>query len=266
MSNRVALITGGGSGIGRGVALALARRGMDVALAGRRPELLEQTAVDARIQGVRAVVLPADLTEATQSTALVERARAALGPLDVLVNNAGALSGGALDSLAPEAIEQAVALNLIAPMLLTRAALPDLAAQRGAVVLVASMASLLPLPFASVYTATKSGLRGFGAALRYELEPLGVRLLVAYPPSTETAMTSGMLSAAGLPLGFPLARFRSPEAVGEEIVAALVRGRHELVWNGGERLAAQLYAFAPWLVNTVFRSQRERFRRVMRSV
>lgn len=262
MSNRVALVTGGGTGIGRGIALELARRGVDVALAGRRLEPLEQTAAEARSFGVRAVALPADLCETAQCLALIEQTRAALGPIDIVVNNAGALHGGPLDSLAPEAIERAVALNLTAPLLLTRATLPDLVAQRGAVVLVASMASLLPLPYASVYTAAKTGVHGFGTALRYELEPQRVRLLVAYPPATATTMTDGMVEAAGLGPASALVRLHSPDAVGKAIVAALVRGRRELVWSGPEQLSAYSYKLAPWLVRTILRTQRARLRRM----
>ena len=258
MAARVAVVTGGGSGIGRGIALALARRGVDVALIGRRAALLEAVAQQCRGYGVRAAAIPADLTDLGQCAEILAATRVQLGSISILVNNAGNMCGGPLASLPAAEVAQAVALNLTAPLVLTRHALPDLAAQQGAVVLVASMASLLPLPYASVYTATKTGLHGFAASLRYELEPLGVRLCTAYPPATATAMTAGMAQAAAFPQ-----RMASPEQVGENIVAALVAGRREVHWRSGEHLAARLYQLAPWLVRRVFASQRGRFERAM---
>jgi short-subunit dehydrogenase len=251
----VALITGGGTGIGRGIALALAQRGVSLALVGRRPAPLEAVAREAGALGARAVALPADLTVASERASLLERVHAALGPLDLLIHNAGMLAGGELARLTAAEIEQAVALNLTAPMDLTRLALPDLVAQRGAVILVASTASRVPLPSASLYSATKSGLSTFGEALRYELEPLGIHLLIASPPATRTAMTAGLAAAAGLP-GFPLL---APEKAGECIVGALLAGRRECAFGLGDQAAVRLSRVVPWLVRWGLGTQRRRF-------
>ncbi len=253
-----ALITGGGSGIGRGVALALARRGVDVALVGRRTAPLAVTARAAATYGVRAVSLPADITDRTARTALPERVRAALGPVRILVHCAGVLAGGELGDLADGALEQAITVNLIAPLDLTRRLLPDLIAGRGAIVLVASETALVPLPAAAVYSAGKAGLRAAAASLRYELAPQGVHLLLAYPSATATALTHGMAAAAGL-LAYPLAH---PAAVGERIVLALESGRTTLPPTPGDRLLAWAYTLAPWLVCAILQSQRMRFRRM----
>jgi short-subunit dehydrogenase len=255
---RAALVTGGGSGIGRGVALALARRGVSVALAGRRREPLETVAAEIASLGGQALACPADLTLAGDRLALREHVHAALGPIDVLVNNAGVLASGELAALTPAAIESAVALNLAAPMILVQQWLPDLAARRGAVILVGSMMSFVPLPAASVYSATKSGLRAFGQALRPELRARGVRLLTVYPPGTATAMTAAM--ARNAPWRSPLA---DPAAVGERIVQALLAGRRELQWGAGERLLTMLYRAAPWLVAGLMARQHPLFVRIM---
>ena len=259
---RIALVTGSGTGIGRGIALALARRRVDVALVGRRAAPLEAVAQEVSALGARGVALPADVTVASERATLVERVHAALGPLDVLVNNAGMMAGGDLATLSAAEIEQAVALNLTAPMDLTRLALPDLVARRGAVVLVASAVSHVPLPSASLYTATKTGLRAFGETLRYELEPLGVHLLLTYPPAVKTAMTAGMAAAAGVPI-FPML---APENAGERIVAALFARERELQFGLSEQTTAYLYKIAPWLVRLGLRSQRRRFSRMMKAI
>lgn len=253
-----ALITGGGTGIGRGIALALGRRGYHMALVGRRVERLQEVVEVLERRGVRAVALAADLSDPDEMPSLFERVHDAIGPLDLLVNNAGVFVGGRFDGLSGEDIARGMATNLTSVMELTRLALPDLRKRRGAVVFVGSTMSVVPVPSASIYSTTKSGVRAFAESLRYEVEPEGVHVLLAYPPSTDTAMTRGMDTGSGLPR-FPK---RKPEVVGEQIVRALVSGRREIVF-GGDRALFLLYRVVPWLVRAVFRGQRGRFERMM---
>ena len=124
----LAVITGAGSGIGRGIALALARRGHAVALVGRRATALEETRAACAALGVRAVALPADLADEAARVVLPGLVRAALGSPALLVHAAGVLAGGEMGDLAEGTIERAVAINLTAPLALTRAFRPDLAA------------------------------------------------------------------------------------------------------------------------------------------
>jgi len=255
----LALVTGGGSGIGRGIALALARRGVALALVGRRPAPLTAVVNAATALGVRAVALPADLAVPGERDALLERARAALGPPTLLVHAAGLLAGGDLADLDLTTIDRAIATNLAAPIALTRAALPDLLATRGAVILVASLTAEVPFPAATLYSATKAGIAAFGEALRHEIGPRGVRVLLAYPPATATAMTRGMAHAAGVP-GYRLA---DPDAVGEAIVVALLAGRRTWRGGAGDRALALAHRLAPAFTRPLLRSQRARFRRMM---
>jgi short-subunit dehydrogenase len=257
-TGRTALVTGGGTGIGRGIALALARRQVRVALVGRRQGPLEAVAQEIARMGGHALGFPADLTQAGERIALRERIHAALGPIDLLVHSAGVLAGGELAALAPAQIEAAVALNLAAPMLLVQQWLPDLVARRGAVILVGSMMSFVPLPAAAVYSATKAGLRALGLALRYELRARGVHLLSVYPPGTATAMTAPM--ARNAPWRSPLA---DPAIVGERIVRALIAGRHEVQWGTGDRLLTMLYHMMPHLVEALLARYYALFVRMM---
>ena len=258
-AGQVALITGGGTGIGRGVVLALARRGVDVALVGRRAAALQATAAEAMTCGVRALVLPADITDAAARQTVMACSSDALGPIDLLVNNAGVLAGGSLADQTAASIETAVATNLAAAIDLTRLALPQLAATRGAVILVGSTMSHVPMPYATLYAATKAGLRAFGEALRYELTPLGVQVLTACPPATRTAMLAGT--------GRLAAKFQAdPLATGERIVRALEQGHEEAVWGIGAQLLVRLHRLAPGCVQHILRRQGGHFARTWNTV
>jgi short-subunit dehydrogenase len=254
-----ALVTGGGTGIGRGIALALARRGVAVALLGRRPAPLALVAGEIAAAGGRGVPVRADLARSEERVRAWHEARQALGPLDILVHNGGVFAGGALESLSSAELEEAVGTNLTAGVDLVRLALSDLRARRGSIALVGSSASTIPLPYATLYSAGKAGLRAFGESLRYELEEFGVNLLMVYPPDTATAMTEGMREAAG----FRQHRLAAPDQIGERIAEAIFERQRELRWGAEQRSLQWLYRHAPWLVHMLFRSQRARCARAM---
>jgi short-subunit dehydrogenase len=224
LTGRRGVITGGGKGIGRAIALAFAERGADLLLVGRNASALEATAQDVRRAGGSARILSLDLTEADAPQRVVDAALDG-GGLDLLVNNAGNVRAGRLETIDEADARAMLALNLVAPVLLTRAALPALkAAERGAILLgISSGIGLLPLPFYSVYAATKTGLAGFDHALRRELWGTGVHVATLYPGATATDMMAS--STAGESLGFGR---RPVEDVVADLFAALERGEHEI--------------------------------------
>ena len=255
---RVALVTGGGTGIGRGIALALARRGVSVALVGRRPEPLAATVAELRNLGQSALSVTADLSDPDAWPRVIEQVHGAWGPIDTLVHNAGILAGGALLDQSTATVQQCVTTNFTAPLVLTRLLLPDLIAQQGRVVLVGSTTSFVPLPYLALYGATKAGLHHFGAALRHELTPLGIHLLIAYPPATATAMTAAMAARTRAGTGRQ-PTLAAPEQIGETIVRTLAAGKREAIWWGGEQLLRLCYRLAPRLVERLLFAQRKRF-------
>jgi short-subunit dehydrogenase len=164
----VALITGASRGIGRHIAMALARRGMDLVLAARSRDGLDTVAAEIRsATGVTVWTLPVDLGDRDQAAALAGRAEAAAGRIDVLVNNAGLDPVYRPDEIPLEELRATTDVNLLAPMLLTRTVLPGMVGRgRGHVVNVASMSGRIAISYHEAYTATKFGLVGFTLALR----------------------------------------------------------------------------------------------------
>jgi NAD(P)-dependent dehydrogenase (short-subunit alcohol dehydrogenase family) len=177
LTDRVAVITGGGTGIGRGTALVLAHRGADIVLAGRRTEPLESAAEEVRALGRRALVSPTDVTDADACGQLIDTALAELGRVDVLVNNAGGAETKSLSKWNDDEWHHVVDLNLGAVWHLSRAAAkPMLAQGKGAIVNISSGASLLAMPQAAPYAAAKAGVNSLTASMAGAWTGRGVRV------------------------------------------------------------------------------------------
>ena len=188
----VALLTGASRGIGPVLAEALAQRGTHLALAARNARELEEVAARLRGHGVRVVALPADVSVAAERAELVRRAEAELGPIDVLVNNAGLEQLCFFETLSAADIELYTAVNLTAPMQLTRLVLPGMLARgRGHIVNIASIAAFGASAFGETYGATKAGLVGFTRSLRASLKTLRSAV-------SASAVCPGFVSQAGM--------------------------------------------------------------------
>lgn len=180
LRGRNAIVTGASRGIGVHIARALALEGVNLALAARSVDALDEVREVARSLGVEAVGIPTDLAESEQIEALAERAERELGPVDILVNNAGIEFTAPYEDYPRKNLSAIVSVNLLAPMLLARAVLPGMLARgRGHVVSVSSLAGKLGFPRQTPYAATKAGLIMFTHSLRAELvdEPVGVSVI-----------------------------------------------------------------------------------------
>ncbi|HEX5308266.1 MAG TPA: SDR family NAD(P)-dependent oxidoreductase [Solirubrobacteraceae bacterium] len=176
LNGRTALVTGASGGLGTHIARRLAREGMDVAVSGRREDALAAVAEQLRSLGVRAVAVPADLGERASVESLAREVESQLGPLDVLVNNAGVESIGAFTSYTPEELTTMVQVNLTAPMLLTHRLVGGMLERgRGHVVFIASLAGKVGPAYNEPYAATKAALIGLTQSLRAEYlqQPVG---------------------------------------------------------------------------------------------
>ncbi|MBI3790202.1 MAG: SDR family oxidoreductase, partial [Gemmatimonadetes bacterium] len=175
MAGAFTLLTGAAGGLGPVIARTLAAEGCRLALSSHPADDLGPVVQAVRAAGSEAFALPMDLAEPGAADELAAQAESALGGLDILVNNAGVEKMAAYDLLTPEEIGRMIAINLTAPLLLTRAVLPGMLQRgRGHVVNLCSLAGIGPPPYGAPYAATKAGLIAFTRALRTECADRGV--------------------------------------------------------------------------------------------
>ena len=193
LEGRHALITGGGSGIGAAIARTLSDAGAAISIAGRRAAPLEEVA--ARLPRARAIV--ADVTSEADCTAMAAAARAAQGPIDILVASAGAAESAPVARIDLAHWQRMLDVNLTGAFLPARAALDDIARgdpQGRRIVFIASTAGLKGYPYVAAYCAAKHGVIGLARALAVELAPRGVTVNAVCPGFTETPLLDVSLS------------------------------------------------------------------------
>lgn len=184
---RSAIVTGASSGTGAATARALAAEGMDLALAARREERLQELASELRTEyDVEAVAVPTDLREEDAVDALVEATVERFGHLDVLVNNAGLAKGGDVADLSTDDYQLMTEVNERGCFFATRAALPHLVDSQGNLLFVGSFAGKFPRPYNPVYAATKWWVRGFALSVGAQVGDEGVAVTVVNPAEIRT--------------------------------------------------------------------------------
>jgi short-subunit dehydrogenase len=224
-TERVAIVTGASSGIGLAVAHSFAARGVRLALVARSTAKLDAVAM--KFGRDRAESFPLDVTNRDLVGSLPGRVKQRWGRLDFVVNNAGTNCRGPVVERTPEELLSILETNLVAPVLLTRAALPLLEPD-GVVVNIASLAGKVPVPDEAAYSASKAGLRAFGRALNSELSLHGGRIRVATvcPGPVDTGFFGADLSLVpDLVFSQPMS---TAEEVADAVTAVIERGVQEL--------------------------------------
>jgi NAD(P)-dependent dehydrogenase (short-subunit alcohol dehydrogenase family) len=223
--DRVALITGGGTGIGRATALTLATDGWPVVLAGRRPEPLDAVAAEIEAAGGRALAVPADLTQPDDAARVVREGVAAFGGLHVVVNNAGAIRRNVrLHEVGIERWDEQIAINLRGPYLVLHAALPELLRATGdrAIVNVSSTLATKPAPGIAPYAAAKGALLSLTRCVAVEYGGDGIRCNAVLPAVVRTPLAhferpDFEARQAAMAAAYPLGRLGEPEDVAQAI-------------------------------------------------
>ena len=213
MQGKVALVTGASSGIGLSVAQKLARRGAKVALVARTRANLEAAAK--AIGEDRAAIFPLDVSDLRALTALPAAIVERFGRLDYVINNAGVNHRGAIQRHSPERLVEIVTTNLTAPIVLTRAAVP-LMERGGAVVAVASIAGMVPVPGEATYSASKAGMRAFSKAIEEDLEAQDIHSGVVCPGPVDTGFFGDVSDV-------PNVVFSQPMSTADEVADEVLR-------------------------------------------
>jgi len=227
------VVTGASRGLGVHIARTIAERGVNLALVARTAGPLEALASELGRAGVRAVAVATDLGDTAAYPSLCDRIESALGPVDVLVNNAAIEANSRYAEFPPERIEEMIRLDLIAPMLLTRALLPRLLQRKsGHIVNISSLAGKMASPWDVTYAAAKGGITLFTLSLRAELRGSGVSCSVIAPGM----IAEGMFAAKQRDHGVKapaIAGISSPGAVARSVVKAIEHDRAEILVNPG---------------------------------
>ena len=242
LKDKVVLITGASRGLGVDMARTFAREGAKLALAARSGAGLEKIRDELTAKGVAAIAAPADVGDYESLQALVKVTASALGPIDVLVNNAGIEDVYDFESMPPERIEEIMHVNVVGLMWLTRMVLPSMIERRsGHICNIASVAGLTPVPHNAVYSASKHAVVGLSRSLRLEMRRHGVEVSVVCPGFVE----GGMFLEWGRepPKTSPAV---SSQAVADGVVKAVLGNKGEVaVTKGLAKIADWTFAMVP---------------------
>jgi short-subunit dehydrogenase len=232
-TNKVVMITGASAGIGRGLALEIASRGGHLALLARREDLLSEIVDDAKKRNVKAVAATADVRDAKVVREAADGFRKELGPIDILIANAGIGTADHVTRLTPEHAANVIGINVLGAVNSVAAVLPEMVERKqGRLVAISSLAAYRGLAKSAAYCASKAALTAYFESLRIDLRHTGVGVTIIHPGFIKTALTSGR--AAKMPYLMEL------EVGVKKIVSAIEKEK-------------KIYAF-PWQLATIVRA------------
>ncbi|MEM9069175.1 MAG: SDR family oxidoreductase [Myxococcota bacterium] len=249
-SNQVVWITGGGSGIGRALALELAKQGASVAVSGRRAHKIEAVAAEVDALGSRGLAVPCDVTDTGAVRDAVARVQQELGGIDVVIANAGFGVAGSFESLSRSDWQRQMDVNVFGLVETVRESLPAVKERKGRIVLIGSVAAFLPMAGSIAYAASKAAVHAIGQTLAAELHGTGVSVTTIHPGFVESEI--GQVDNQGQ--HDPARRDKRPqrfmwtaEKAAETCVRAIHARKRDFVFTGHGRLASFLGRHTPSL-------------------
>lgn len=284
LENKVALITGAASGIGRATALAFAGAGASIVIGDIRERPVGKgtaTADIIRQRGGKALFVETDVAQRSQIEALVTKAIQELGRIDILVSNAGMGHVSSAEHTPDKVLKQLVEVNFYGVVYGVQAVLPVMRAQgSGHILNVASGAAMMGLPYASIYAATKAAIARFSEGLRYELEDSNIHVSVIYPDFTATDLVLAVTPGAGMrtrtvrslnqegveKYGHPISRMQSPEDVAQALLGCVLHPRSEVYLSPRIRFHGLCRSLFPAAIEREARRVRRSFEQFLAKV
>jgi short-subunit dehydrogenase len=244
-------VTGASSGIGREIALELARQGAQVVVTARRKERLRELAEQITADGGEIRYVAGDITDPAVQQKVIETAQAEFGGLDVLVNNAGVGAMGKFEHADPGRARAVMELNFFALVEMTRRAFSLLRQGTNPIVVnVSSILGLRGVPYSSEYSASKFAVEGFSQAIRSEFAPHKIDVLVVNPGTTETEFFDKVIEKTGEP-SWPEHAAVTPAHVARKTVRAIRRGKHTIIPYFWGKVLIWLQRLSPRLMDSI---------------
>jgi NAD(P)-dependent dehydrogenase (short-subunit alcohol dehydrogenase family) len=255
-AGKTALVTGASAGIGRAVALELAREGADVAVAARRLDLLEKLSRDIEGLGRRALPLRCDVTREDEVRDAVAAAVSKFGALDIVVANAGFGVVGPVDHLSMDDFRRQFDTNVFGVLHTVKAALPELEKSRGRLALVGSVSGHVTVPGTAAYSMSKYAVRSLAEALTHELRPKGVAVTLISPGFIESdfrQVDNRGVHHPGAGDPYPKWIVMPADVAARKIARAIANRRREIILTGHGKFAVFLQRHFPWMLSLFFR-------------
>ncbi len=254
LKDKVAVITGASSGIGKAIAMELAHRGAKVVLAARTQKKLEGISALIRKSGGVALPVPTDVSDDEQCKKLIDQTLRSFGALDILVNNAGISMRANFTDVDLRVLEKLMNTNFWGSVYCTKFALPHLLEKGGTIVGISSICGITPLPGRSGYVASKHALDGFLETIRVENMVRGLHVLLVHPGFTSSNIRQLALDRDGMPqIHTPKneGKLMSAERVAEEVAEGIIHRKKEITLTTEGRMITWLYRHVPMVAERI---------------
>lgn len=251
-NNKVVLITGGSSGIGKACALELAKRGASVVISARGKERLINTESEFRNNGFNVIAVLADVSKENDCKRLIEITIKHYQKIDILINNAGISMRAMFSEIDMSVFEKIMQINFMGTVYCTKYALPHIIKQKGTIVGVSSISGYAPLPARTAYCASKYAMHGFLETLRIENKRNNLHVLIATPGFTSSNIRNVALNKIGEPQGESPrteSKMMTPEEVACKIARAIKKKKRSLILTKQGKLVVLLKRLSPALVD-----------------
>ena len=251
-SNKVVIVTGASSGIGKACAIAFAKAGADVVLASRNESELKNVEREISSLGVKTLCVATDVSKENDCKNLIETTIKNFGRVDVLINSAGISMRALFEDVQLDVLRRVMEINFWGTVYLAKLALPHLLQTRGSVVGISSIAGKTGLPGRTGYSASKFAMEGFLQTVRIENIKKGLHVLVACPGFTASNIRNSALNASGEKQGESPRdenKMMQPDVAAEKILKAVVKRKRDLVLTSEGTLTVLLSRFFPSLLD-----------------